>query len=190
MTMPAEDGRDESERAAAEGPGGEAAFGPDPRVVDLQDRLLRALADAENARKRAERARMEGRESGISDVVSALIPALDNLELALASAAEAAGTAGATGEPESSLLAGLTATWRSFLNGLEKFGVERIYPLGQRFDAAVHEAVAARVQPGTPPGEVIEVMQAGYRLGERLLRPARVVVSAADTSGPALAGRA
>ena len=175
MTMSAKDSREENRVTPAGGPADAIASEPDPRVVELQDRLLRALADAENARKRAERSRAEGHKAGVAEVVTALIPALDSLELALASIADSCGSAD---ERESSILQGLAATRRSFFSALEQFGVERIYPLDERFNAAFHEAAATRVQPGKPPGEVVEVMQAGYRLGERLLRPARVTVSA------------
>ncbi|GAB4527123.1 MAG: nucleotide exchange factor GrpE [Roseibium sp.] len=181
MIMSAENSREENRDLPSSGSVSAAGSEPDPRVAELQDRLLRALADAENARKRAERSRAEGRKEGVVEVVTALIPALDSLELALASIADAGA---GTDEQKSSLLCGLVATQRSFATALEQFGIERIYPFGERFDAALHEAVATRAQPGKQPGEVLEVMQAGYRLGERLLRPARVTVAAPSAPQP------
>lgn len=109
---------------------------------ELRERLLRALADAENARKRADRARAEGRESGIADLVSKIVPALDSLDLAI----EAAGRTEEGTQPSvDALLNGLRATSRAFLDALIKVGVERICPgTGEAFDPNIHDAIASR----------------------------------------------
>ena len=145
---------------------------------ELRERLLRALADAENARKRADRARAEGRESGIADLVSKIVPALDSLDLAI----EAAGRTEEGTQPSvDALLNGLRATSRAFLDALIKVGVERICPgTGEAFDPNIHDAIASRSDDETGDGLVLETLQPGYRVASRLVRPARVVISRAS----------
>lgn len=152
---------------------------PDPKVVELQDRLLRALADADNARKRADRARGEGHRAGIADLAAAIVPALDSLDLAISTHGEVSKQ---EAEHPDALIEGLIATRREFVAALEKCGVQRIEPLGEQFDATRHEAVATRADTDTSPGRILEVMQCGYTVGDRLVRPPRVVVSAAPTT--------
>ena len=145
---------------------------------ELRERLLRALADAENARKRADRARAEGRESGIADLVSKIVPALDSLDLAI----EAAGRTEEGTQPSvDALLNGLRATSRAFLDALIKVGVERICPgTGEAFDPNIHDAIASRSDDETGDGLVLETLQPGYRVASRLVRPARVVIARAS----------
>lgn len=147
----------------------------DSESAELQDRLLRALAEADNARKRADRSRQQGREAGIADFAAAIIPALDSLALALA----------ALRSQERDLSAhvvalrdGLRATQREFLAAFSKFGVQPVEPKqGDPFDPACHEAVAMRSSSAVQPGEVVELLQSGYSVGNRLIRPARVVIA-------------
>jgi molecular chaperone GrpE len=145
---------------------------------ELRERLLRALADAENARKRADRARAEGRETGIADLVSKIVPALDSLDLAI----EAAGRTEEGTQPSvDALLNGLRATSRAFLDALIKVGVERICPgTGEAFDPNIHDAIASRSDDETGDGLVLETLQPGYRVASRLVRPARVVIARAS----------
>lgn len=145
---------------------------------ELRERLLRALADAENARKRADRARAEGREGGIADLVSKIVPALDSLDLAI----EAAGRTEEGTQPSvDALLNGLRATSRAFLDALIKVGVERICPgTGEAFDPNIHDAIASRSDDETGDGLVLETLQPGYRVASRLVRPARVVIARAS----------
>jgi molecular chaperone GrpE len=153
---------------------------PEPSLRDeldeLQDRLLRALAEADNARKRAERARRDGREAGIVELAAAIVPALDDLALAIATPRP--------DDPQSSayldaLIDGLHATNRAFLTALARFGVQQVEPKrGEEFDPAYHEAVASRGDTDERPGCVLELLQSGYSVGGRLVRPARVVVAA------------
>ena len=145
---------------------------------EMGERLLRALADAENARKRADRARAEGRESGIADLVSKIVPALDSLDLAI----EAAGRTEEGTQPSvDALLNGLRATSRAFLDALIKVGVERICPgTGEAFDPNIHDAIASRSDDETGDGLVLETLQPGYRVASRLVRPARVVIAKAS----------
>ncbi len=145
---------------------------------ELRERLLRALADAENARKRADRARAEGRESGIADLVSKIVPALDSLDLAIEAASR---TEEGTQPSVDALLNGLRATSRAFLDALIKVGVERICPgTGEAFDPNIHDAIASRSDDETGDGLVLETLQPGYRVASRLVRPARVVIARAS----------
>ena len=145
---------------------------------ELRERLLRALADAENARKRADRARAEGRETGIADLVSKIVPALDSLDLAIEAASR---TEEGTQPSVDALLNGLRATSRAFLDALIKVGVERICPgTGEAFDPNIHDAIASRSDDETGDGLVLETLQPGYRVASRLVRPARVVIARAS----------
>jgi molecular chaperone GrpE len=128
----------------------------------------RTKADFENYRRRAagdiEAARVRGR----AELAARLIPAIDNLERALA-----AGGAAEGGE----LTKGVAMVHADLNESLKLAGVESYDPLGQRFDPAWHEALATRAEEGTEPGSVIETLEKGYRLDGQVLRPARVVVS-------------
>lgn len=145
---------------------------------EMRERLLRALADAENARKRADRARAEGRESGIADLVSKIVPALDSLDLATETAGR---TEEGTQPSVDALIDGLRATSRAFLDALIKVGVERICPgTGEVFDPNIHDAISSRYDAETGDGLVLETLQPGYRVAGRLVRPARVVIARAS----------
>lgn len=139
----------------------------------LRDRLLRALADAENTRRRAERGAEEVRKYAIADFARELLIVVDNLHRTIV-AAESQGPV----TPESAaLIEGVRATLRVLMRTLERFGVRRIEALGVRFDPNVHEAIMEVDDPSQPPGTVTLVVEDGYTINDRLLRPARVVVS-------------
>lgn len=148
-------------------------------VAALRDRLLRALADAENARRRADEARRQGWKSGVVEVVERLIPGLDSLDLAIRAGPSAEETGAGFAR---AVLEGVRAARRELLDALDKVGVTRIEPEGERFDATAHEAVAMRPDGSGPPGRVLEVLQPGYRTVDRLIRPARVVVAQAPAA--------
>jgi molecular chaperone GrpE len=139
----------------------------------LQDRLLRALADAENVRRHADRTATEARQYAISEFARELLTVVDNLERTV----EAAQKHSRKSAENSTLLEGVQATLRAFLQTLERFGVRQIDAQGKPFDPHFHEAVAAVADSSQPPGTVMEVVEQGYTLHDRLLRPARVVVS-------------
>lgn len=128
----------------------------------------RTKADFENYRRRAagevEAARVRGR----AELAARLIPAIDNLERALAAAGVSEGD---------ELAKGVAMVHADLNEGLKSAGVEVYDPAGERFDPAWHEALATRAQEGTEPGAVIETLEKGYRLDGQVLRPARVVVS-------------
>ncbi len=143
------------------------------RVATERDEYLalaqRTQADFENYRKRVAREASAARERGVSALAKELLPALDNLDRALEAAAE-----------DDPLLQGVRLVRTELKAALARAGIESFCPLGEPFDPAVHEAMATAEQApdGKPSGTVVEVYQDGYRLGEGILRPARVVVAA------------
>ena len=147
-------------------------------VAELKDRLLRALADAENIRKRAERDRRDAEVYGATRFARDLLPVHDSFERALESATDAA-RAAAPG-----LLEGIELTQRALLAAFEKAKILPIAPEpGDRFDPNLHQAMFEAPVPGTKAGEIIQVLGQGFTIGDRLLRPAQVGVS---SGGPAV----
>jgi molecular chaperone GrpE len=130
----------------------------------------RTQADFENYRKRVARESATAQERGAANLTRELLPALDNLDRALEEAS-------CEDEP---LLAGVRLVRSELSAALARFGIDSFTPLGEAFDPAVHEAMATLPQPpgGAASGTVVEVYQPGYRLGESVIRPARVVVAA------------
>jgi molecular chaperone GrpE len=145
--------------------------------ASLHDRMLRALADAENTRRRAERTAEDARQYAVWDLARELLPVVDNLQRAIDAAQSRGG-----GDP--SLVEGIRATERMLLGILERFGVRRIAALGARFDPSLHEAIMAMEDAANPPGTVVRVVEEGYTMRDRLLRPARVIVSRSATAAP------
>jgi molecular chaperone GrpE len=141
--------------------------------ASLRDRLLRALAEAENTRRRAERAIEDARKFAITEFARELLIVGDNLQRTVVAGE---GQAPPTAE-NVALVEGVRATLRILMQTLERFGVRRIDALGQNFDPNLHEAVGEVEDPSQPPGTVIRVIEEGYMIHDRLLRPARVFVS-------------
>ena len=145
-------------------------------VQSLQDRLLRAHAELENVKKRAAREKAEFLKFATEGLLLEFLPVLDNLERAIASArSEMVSTP---------LLEGVEMTARLFLSVLEKAGVKPIEALGRPFDPAVHEAVAQTDGPPEEVNRVVDVIQKGYLLEGRVLRPAMVRVSRGAPPAP------
>jgi molecular chaperone GrpE len=140
-------------------------------LVQARDQLLRLQADFDNFRKRALKERNEVLQYGHQNLVKELLSVVDNLERAIGHAR----TSG--GGDLAGLLQGVELVQRELLGALEKHGVDRVEARGQLFDPAVHEAMAQVADASAAPGTVLEVLQEGYRLRDRLLRPARVVVA-------------
>ena len=144
---------------------------------ELRDRFMRALADAENSRKRAERDRREAEQYGGSRLARDLLPVFDNLKRALDAASDE------TRASASALIEGVELTLRELTNVLTKHGVAPIEPaIGDSFDPQQHEAMFEAPLPGTKAGQIIQVMSVGFLLHDRLLRPAQVGVSS-NTAG-------
>ena len=135
----------------------------------------RTKADFENYRKRATRETAAAQERGAAKLALALLPAIDNLDRALAHADEVVAGDGANGA--ASLVAGLKHVHADLISALGNVGIERYSPEGEPFDPQFHEAVAQQPVEGAQPGVVVEVFQRGYRMGENVVRPARVVVA-------------
>jgi len=160
------------ERAGAEEP----VLGQKDEIEFLTEKWKRALADAENARKRADASRAEGREHAIAVAVEALAPALDALSLGI----EAARTSPNADDPRIvSHLEGLRNIRTAFETGLKALGVRTIAPEDTPFVPALHEAMQTQETDKTKPGQVMVLHRPGFAIGQRLIRPARVTVSAA-----------
>ncbi len=135
-----------------------------------QEQILRAQADSQNVRRRAERDVENAHKFALEKFVGELLPVIDNLERALAAANADEGA-------NSSISEGVELTLKSFLDVLTKFKVEQIDPHGEPFDPQNHQAMTVIENPDAEPNTVLDVMQKGYGLNGRLLRPAMVVVS-------------
>lgn len=142
-------------------------------LAEHKDRLLRALAETENTRRRAQREREDAAKYAIAGFAKDLLSAADNLRRALDSLPEAE----VRDERTRSLLEGVAATERELLSVFERHGIRRIDPRGERFDHNFHQAVFEAERPDQPSGTVAEVLQPGYVLHDRLLRPAMVGVA-------------
>ena len=143
------------------------------KVAEQQDRLLRALAEAENTRRRTQREREEATKYAVAGFAKDLLSAADNLHRALGSLPEAE----VGDERTRNLLAGVAATERELLSVFERHGIRRIDPMGERFDHNFHQAIFEAERRDKPAGTIIEVLQPGYVLHDRLLRPAMVGVA-------------
>ena len=148
-----------------------------------KDRALRALAEAENVRKRLERERDEARQYGISKFARDLLTVADNLARALSACPPDARAK--ADDSLKAVLDGVEATARELSAALARHGVKAIDAAGARFDPHLHQAIAEVPANGAEPGTVVNVVQSGYVIGDRLLRPAMVTVArAAGSSSP------
>ncbi len=138
---------------------------------DYKDQWMRAVAELDNVRKRARRDGAQSEQRGIARMARELLPALDNLDRAIAAAAA---------QPESAnpeLISGIRLVQEELLGALGQVGVVRDAALGEPFNPHLHEAVAQQPVEGQAAGTVIEVYEQGYRLGDEVLRAAKVVVA-------------
>ena len=147
----------------------------DRELADMKDRLLRTLAEMENLRKRTEREVADARVYGVSSFARDIIGVADNMHRAM-QALDDELRANAD-EAMKSLLDGVELTERELINVLEKNGVKKIEPLGQKFDPNMHQAMFELPDDSVPAGTVKQVMQSGYAIGERVLRPALVAIA-------------
>src|SRR5277367_5684397 len=149
-------------------------------LAEAQDRLLRALAETENVRRRAQRERVDAEKYGLGKFAGDLLSVADNLRRALDSLPEAE----AKDDRTRGLLAGVEATERELLAAFERHNLKRIDPKGERFDHNFHQAVFEAENTGRPAGTVVEVLQPGYVVHDRLLRPAMVGVAKGGAPAP------
>jgi molecular chaperone GrpE len=147
----------------------EALAAAEAKAQENWDRYLRAAAEIENVRKRATRDVENARRYALEGFSRELLPVKDSLEMGI----QAADTADAA-----SLLEGKAATLKLLASTLQRFGIEEVDPLGEPFDPQFHEAMTVQPAPDAEPGTVLAVIQKGYVLNGRLLRPAMVVVAA------------
>jgi molecular chaperone GrpE len=156
---------------------------PDPladarrEAGEFKDKLLRTLAEMENLRRRTEREVTDARVYGVAGFARDVLAVADNMHRALeAIGPELRETADAKVK---SLIEGVELTERELLKALERNGVRKFSPQGEKFDPNVHQAMFEMENKDVPPGHVAQVMQAGYMLGDRVLRPAMVGVAKA-----------
>jgi molecular chaperone GrpE len=173
----AEAGGAETPAAPTDAP---ATAPPDPtelarEAADLKDRLLRSLAEMENLRRRTEKQVDDARVYGIANFARDTLGVADNMRRALDAVTpelrESADTA------VKALIEGVELTERELLKVLEKHGVKKLDPLGNKFDPNLQQAMYEVPDPSVPAGTVAQVVQAGYTIGDRVLRPALVVVT-------------
>ena len=139
---------------------------------DYKDKFMRALADAENARKRGEKARRDAEQYGGSRLARDVLPVYDNMKRALETITDE------QKESSKALIEGIELTMRELLNVFKKHGIEVVSPqIGDKFDPQIHEAMFEAPVPNTVSGEIIQVSAEGFMLHDRLLRPAQVGVS-------------
>jgi molecular chaperone GrpE len=141
----------------------------------LKDRLLRTLAEMENLRRRTEREVADARTYGVTRFAKDMLEFADNIHRALANVPAEARQSGDAALK--ALIEGMELIERNFLATLTRHGVTKIEPKGARFDPNLHEALFEVVDPNQPSGAVAEVVEAGYSIGDRVLRPAKVGVS-------------
>ena len=153
---------------------------PASEIAALHERLIRALAETENTRRQGERRAQDAQQYAITNFARELLQVVDNLRRALGAAEGDAGKA-------DGLIEGVAATDRVLTQILNRFGVKEVDALNQPFDPDRHEAVMETDKTEQPPGSVVQVLENGYTLHDRLLRPARVVVarSSQPSSQPA-----
>ncbi|WIW46501.1 nucleotide exchange factor GrpE [Bradyrhizobium sp. 62B] len=144
-------------------------------VAEARDRTLRTLAEMENLRKRTTKEVADARLYGITGFARDVLDIADNLQRALDAVPPEARAAADPGLI--SLIEGVELTERSLLNALEKHGVKKLDPQGQKFDPNFHQAMYEVPDPSVPSGTVVQIMQAGYTIGDRVLRPALVGVA-------------
>lgn len=170
------DGGETQAGAAENAPANDAA-----EAAELKDRLLRALAEMENLRRRTEKEIVEARAYGIAAFARDVLGVADNMRRALDAAESGQGEVEAR---LNALIEGIELTDRELLKTLEKHGVVRIEPQGQKFDPHFHQAMYELPDPSVPQGTVVQVVQTGYTIGERVLRPALVAVAKGGPKTP------
>lgn len=186
----AENGPDDQDGEDNRAAGDAGAGAPDPFVVlenlqlentSLKDKVLRTLAEMENLRRRTEKEVADAKTYGVTAFARDMLTFADNLHRALANVpAEVRAKA----DPAvKSLIEGLELTDRDFASRLERYGVRKLDPAGQKFDPNLHDALFELPDDSVPHGTVVQVIEPGYVIGERVLRPAKVGVSRGGPKG-------
>ena len=166
----------------------QAEAAPDPVAVlakeaaDLKDRLLRTLAEMENLRRRTEREVADSRVYAVTNFARDILAVADNMERAMKALDDEIRDKADAGVK--ALLDGVELTERELIKVMEKHGIKRLEPQGQKFDPNLHQAMFELPDPSVPPGTVVQVMQPGYTIGERVLRPALVGIAKGGPKAP------
>ena len=154
--------------------------------IDLKEKLLRTLADMENLRRRTEREVSDARTYAVANFARDMLNVADNFQRAIDSLPAESREGG---DPAfKALIEGIELTEREMLKTLERYGVRRIDPQGERFDPNLHQAMFEVPNPDVPSGTVVQVVQTGYVIGERVLRPALVGVAKGGAKAAPQAG--
>ena len=153
----------------------EAAPSLEDRLADTNDQLLRALAELENTRRRADRDRAEALKYGAASFARDMLGVADNLQRALNAVAEL--DQETLPDAAKSLLEGVAATERDLIASMGRHKVSPVSPMGEKFDPNMHEAMFEAPGTGQPAGTIIEIIETGYMMDERLLRPAKVGIA-------------
>jgi len=150
-------------------------------LAAMRDKAMRAVAEAENVRRRAEKERADTLKYASGGLAKELFPVVDNLRRAIESVPAEARE---ENDVMKNLMVGLEMTEKLLLESFSKGGIVKIDPKGEKFNYAEHQAMQEIPGTGQPAGTVVEVLQAGYKLHDRLLRPAMVIVAKADPAAP------
>src|SRR3954447_5551843 len=167
----------------------QAETAPDPaaqlakEAADLKDRLLRTLVEMENLRRRTDREVADARTYGVTNFARDILAVADNMERALKALDDEIREKADAGVK--ALLDGVELTERELIKVMEKHGIRKIEPQGQKFDPNQHQAMLEIPDASVPAGTVVQIMQPGYTIGERVLRPALVGVSKGGPKGSA-----
>jgi len=160
---------------AAEAPRQDAATTPDAALAEVKDQLLRTLADMENLRRRTEREIADARQYAVANFARDMLTVSDNLRRAIEAVPKELRADG--NQALTALIEGVEVTERGLQQALAKFGVRRIHAKGQKFDPSMHQAIYEVDVDEVAAGTVAEDIQAGYLIGQRVLRPAMVSIA-------------
>ncbi len=150
-------------------------------AAELKDKLLRALAETENTRRRAERDRLDASQYAVTRFARDMLAIADNFGRALSACP--ADLREAADPQVKAVIDGVEVTERQLLATLENYGVKPIATAGVKFDPNLHQAIAEVPGDGVPPGTIVDVIQTGFTIGGRLLRPAMVTVAKKEAGG-------
>jgi len=168
------DAEEDSGAAADESPGTSTALdAAEAQVASLKDQLLRVHAEMDNLRRRSQRDVENAHKYGVERLLGEMLPVLDSLEKGL----ESAGVL--EGDAAKAVAEGMALSHKLLLDTLSRFGMKPVNPLGEPFNPQWHEAIAMVANPDMEPNSVMEVLQRGYMLHDRVLRAAKVVVTKA-----------
>lgn len=164
------------DQAPAPEEAGDKVAGLEAQLAEAKDQLLRALAETENTRRRAQKEREDAMKYGVSSLAKELVGVADNLRRALDAAANVEGDAA------KNLVTGVEATERQLLSAFERAGIKKIEPLDVPFDPNFHRVMLEMENTGKAAGTVVQVLQPGYVIHDRLLREALVAIAKGDAS--------